>query len=94
VEFCTPTWLKHDYGDGGVVDILAVDAYSGVDICTSIFIIEMGELWIYWRWTHILEWMYARQYLWVRLAINVGSNSFSKYFKTQMDTSLNKAQHK
>jgi hypothetical protein len=21
---------------------------------------------------HILEWMYARQYLWVRLAINVG----------------------
>jgi hypothetical protein len=39
---------------------------------------EMGELWIYWWWTHILEWMYARQYLWVRLAINVGGKSFLK----------------
>jgi hypothetical protein len=25
-------------------------------------IMEMGELWIYWKWTHILEWSYARQY--------------------------------
>jgi hypothetical protein len=49
---------------------------------------------IYWRWTHNLEWMYARQYLWVRLAINVGGKSFSTNFKTQIDTSLNKAQHK
>jgi hypothetical protein len=49
---------------------------------------------IYWRWMHIPKWMYACQYLWVRLAINVGEKSFSKNFKTQMDTSLNKAQHK
>jgi hypothetical protein len=35
-----PTLLNHDYGDGGVVDILTVDAYSGVDVCTPIF---MGE---------------------------------------------------
>jgi hypothetical protein len=76
VELCTPTWLKHDYGDGGVVNILAVDAYSGVDVCMPIFIIEMGELLIYWWWTHILEWMYACQYLWVRLAINVGGKLF------------------
>jgi hypothetical protein len=41
-----------------------------------------GELRIYWRWTHILEWIYARQYLWVRLAINVGGKSFLKNFKT------------
>jgi hypothetical protein len=34
------TWLNHKYGDGGVVDILVVDAYLGVDICTPIF---MGE---------------------------------------------------
>jgi hypothetical protein len=47
-----PTWLNHDYGDGGVVHMLAMDAYS---VC-----------------------MYARQYLWVRLAINVGGKSFSK----------------
>jgi hypothetical protein len=40
MELCMPTWLNHDYGDGGVVDILAVDAYSGLDICTLIF---MGE---------------------------------------------------
>jgi hypothetical protein len=32
MELCTPTWLNHDYGDGGVVDILAVDAYSGVTV--------------------------------------------------------------
>jgi hypothetical protein len=40
VELCMPTWLNHDYGNGGVVDILAVDAYSGVDVCMTIF---MGE---------------------------------------------------
>jgi hypothetical protein len=49
---------------------------------------------IYWRLTHISEWRYARQYFWVRLAINVGGKSFLKKIKTQMDTSLNKAQHK
>jgi hypothetical protein len=26
-ELCTPTWLNHDYGDGRVVDILAVDTF-------------------------------------------------------------------
>jgi hypothetical protein len=35
-----PTRLNHDYGDGRVLDILAVDAYSGVDVCTPMF---MGE---------------------------------------------------
>jgi hypothetical protein len=30
----------------------------------------------------------------VRLANDVGSKSFLKKFKTQLDTSLNKAQHK
>jgi hypothetical protein len=24
MELCTPIWLNHDYGDGGVVDILAL----------------------------------------------------------------------
>ncbi len=57
-------------------------------------IMEMWELWIYRWWTHIPEWRYARQYLWMRLAINVGGKLFLKNFKTQMDTSLNKAQHK
>jgi hypothetical protein len=40
MELCTPTWLNHDYGDRGVVDILMVDEYFGVDVCMSIF---MGE---------------------------------------------------
>jgi hypothetical protein len=31
------TWLNHDYGDGGVVDILAVNAYYGVELGTAIF---------------------------------------------------------
>jgi hypothetical protein len=57
-------------------------------------IMEMGELWIYWRWMHIPERSYARQYLLVRLAINVGGKSFLNFFKPQIDTSLNKAQHK
>jgi hypothetical protein len=35
-----PTWLNHDYRDGRVMDILAVDAYSGVDVCTPLF---MGD---------------------------------------------------
>jgi hypothetical protein len=41
-------------------------------------IMEIGELLVYWWWTHSLEWMYARQYLWVRLAVNEGGKSFSK----------------
>jgi hypothetical protein len=41
-------------------------------------IIEIGELWIYWWWMYIPEWRYARQYFWVRLAINVGGKSFLK----------------
>jgi hypothetical protein len=43
---------------------------------------------------HILEWRYAHQSFWVRLANHVGSKSFLKKIKTQLDTSLNKAQHK
>jgi hypothetical protein len=57
-------------------------------------IMEMWELWIYQRWTPIPEWRYARQYFWVRLANNVGSKFFLNFFKTQLETSLNKAQHK
>jgi predicted phage tail protein len=55
---------------------------------------EMRELWIYWQWTHIPEWRYTRQYFWVRLVDNVGRISFLIFFETQLDTSLNKAQHK
>jgi hypothetical protein len=32
MELCTSIWLNHDYGDGGVVDILIVDTYSGVKV--------------------------------------------------------------
>jgi hypothetical protein len=35
-----PTWVNHDYGDERVVDILMVDIYSRVDVCTQIF---MGD---------------------------------------------------
>jgi hypothetical protein len=38
-----PTWLNHYYGDGGVVDVLAVDAYSGVEVCTPIFLGEASN---------------------------------------------------
>jgi hypothetical protein len=37
MELCTPAWLIHDYGDGGVVDILVVNVYFGLEVCTAIF---------------------------------------------------------
>jgi hypothetical protein len=43
VKLCMPTWLNHDYGDGGVVDILVVDAYFGVHVCTPIFMCEASN---------------------------------------------------
>jgi hypothetical protein len=43
IELCMPTRLNHDYGDGGVMDILAVDVYSGVEVCTSIFLGETSN---------------------------------------------------
>jgi hypothetical protein len=43
MELCTSTWLNHDYGDEGVVDILAVDAYSEVKVCTLIFLGEVSN---------------------------------------------------
>jgi hypothetical protein len=44
MELCTPIWLNHDNGDEGVVDISAVDAYSGVEICMPIFLIHKSFL--------------------------------------------------
>jgi hypothetical protein len=38
-----PIWLNHDYGDGGVVDILSLDAYSEVEACTLIFLGEASN---------------------------------------------------
>jgi hypothetical protein len=45
-------WLSHDYGNGGVVDILAVDAYSGMELCTPIL---LGGGWQKIRWQIIFE---------------------------------------
>jgi hypothetical protein len=42
-----PTWLNYDYGDGRVVEILAVDAYSGVEVCTPIFLNDASKK-IFW----------------------------------------------
>jgi hypothetical protein len=49
----------------------------------------MVILYIYSTSWHMKSVLYERQ----QLANNVGSKSFSKKFKTQMDTSLKKAQH-
>jgi hypothetical protein len=38
-----PIWLNHDYGDGRVVDILAVDAYSAVEASMPIFLGEASK---------------------------------------------------
>jgi hypothetical protein len=36
-------WLSHDYGNGGVVDISVVDAYSGMELCTPILLGEASK---------------------------------------------------
>jgi hypothetical protein len=38
-----PIYLNHDYGGVGVVDISAVDAYSRVEVCTPIFLVEASK---------------------------------------------------
>jgi hypothetical protein len=38
MELCKRTWRNHDYGDGGDGDIMAIDAYSRVGVCTPIFL--------------------------------------------------------
>jgi hypothetical protein len=54
-----------------------------MELCTATWLNHDygdGELWIYWRWTHIPQWRYARQYFWVRIAKSIfqGSKLFSK----------------
>jgi hypothetical protein len=54
-------------------------------------IMEMGELWIYWRWMYIPEWRYTRQSFWVRLENHVGSKSvLTKYSKLNWTRPLTK----
>jgi hypothetical protein len=36
-------WISHDYRNGGVVDILAVDAYSGKELCMPILLGEPSK---------------------------------------------------
>jgi hypothetical protein len=37
------TWLNHDYGVGGVLDILQVDTYSRVELCMPILLGEASK---------------------------------------------------
>jgi hypothetical protein len=46
LELCMPTWLNHDYEDGGVMDILVVDSYSGAELCTPIFLGEANKFFL------------------------------------------------
>jgi hypothetical protein len=43
-------WLSHDYRNGGVVDISAVDAYSGMELCTPILLGEARKK--FWMANH------------------------------------------
>jgi hypothetical protein len=43
MKLCTSTWLNHDYGDEGIADILKVDTYSEVELCTLIFLGEASN---------------------------------------------------
>jgi hypothetical protein len=44
MELCTSIWLNHDHGDGGVVNISAVDTYFGVEVRTLIFLVRKSFL--------------------------------------------------
>jgi hypothetical protein len=44
MELCMLIWLNHNHGDGGVVDISAVDVYSGVEVCMPIFLVRKSFL--------------------------------------------------
>jgi hypothetical protein len=43
MELGTSAWLNHDYEDEGVMNILMVDAYSAVKVCTPIFLGEASN---------------------------------------------------
>jgi hypothetical protein len=43
MKLCTSIKLNHDYGAVGVVDISAVDACSGVEVCMPIFLGEANK---------------------------------------------------
>jgi hypothetical protein len=43
MKLCTSINLNHDYGAVGVVDISAVDACSGVEVCMPIFLGEANK---------------------------------------------------
>jgi hypothetical protein len=45
-----PTQLNHDYGDRGVLDILVVDTYFGVEVCTPICLDEASKF--FWVANH------------------------------------------
>jgi hypothetical protein len=56
MELCMSIWLNHDYGDGRVVDISAVDAYSVVEVA-NIFSLGSKSFLIFFsklKWTHPL----------------------------------------
>jgi hypothetical protein len=36
-------WLSHDYENGGVVDITALDAYFGMELCTPVLLGEASK---------------------------------------------------
>jgi hypothetical protein len=40
-------WLSHDYGNGRVVDISAVDAYSEMELCTPLLLgVASKKIWM------------------------------------------------
>jgi hypothetical protein len=40
-------WLSHDYGNRGVVDILTVDAYFGMELCMPILLgVDSKKVWM------------------------------------------------
>jgi hypothetical protein len=53
-------WISYDYGNGGVVDISAVDAYSEMELYTPILLggaskkIWMTKKFENSQWTHLL----------------------------------------
>jgi hypothetical protein len=66
-------WLRHGYGNGGVVDISAVDAYSGIELCTPIL---LGEASKNFGWQIIFEKFQKSQWTHPLTKLNINKSYY------------------
>jgi hypothetical protein len=66
-------WLSHDYGNGEVVDISAVDTYSEMELCTEIL---LGEASKKFGWQIIFEKFQNSQWTHPLTKLNINKSCY------------------